>query len=528
MQRVTGPHDLGGLLNPKLAGGDFEAVDISDKKWKFWERQCHGVVWLLVQKGLMSLDELRRATEALPGYASMDYYTKWAAASAAIAIERGTFTKQEWEDQLGPDAAKMDNTVKYHEGDLVRVKPENSSVRWRRPHLRTPGYIFGLIGRIERPCVGLFGDPELKAFREEGPKQPLYRVRFQQTHVWELYQGDPADTIDVEVYQPWLEAATPQQLEQQQQNSTAVRQQQQQQAGQSHCQPHADHHEHGHGHHHGHGHGHHHHDGEEGHDHVHEERSQVEQSAVELEGDESSRPHTAEALQALLINKGVITPQELRREVELMDSRGMKQEGPRLVVRAWTDDAFKQRLLQDTAAAAAELGISTSNFSPAAAAKADPAAGPPTDTSGPGSTAATAAGGTAATAAAGGVPVRSGTVLTAVENSASVHNLVVCTLCSCYPISVLGMSPHWYRSRAYRARAVRDPRGLLAEFGTVLPEGTAIRVHDSTADLRYIVIPACPAGTEGWSEEQLMALVTRDSMIGVAPALSPEQAPGTA
>jgi nitrile hydratase len=108
------------------------------------------------------------------------------------------------------------------------------------------------------------------------------------------------------------------------------------------------------------------------------------------------------------------------------------------------------------------------------------------------------------------------TVLTALFNTAETHNLVVCTLCSCYPRSVLGRPPAWYKSRAYRARAVRDPRGILAEFGTTLPDGTAIRVHDSNGELRYLVVPERPAGTEGWDEARLQTLVTRDSMIGVA------------
>jgi nitrile hydratase len=113
------------------------------------------------------------------------------------------------------------------------------------------------------------------------------------------------------------------------------------------------------------------------------------------------------------------------------------------------------------------------------------------------------------------------TVLTALFNSREVHNLVVCTLCSCYPRSVLGRPPAWYKSRAYRARAVSDPRGVLAEFGTALPEGVGIRVHDSNGELRYMVIPERPAGTEGWDEAKLQALVTRDSLIGVTRAREP-------
>jgi nitrile hydratase len=144
------------------------------------------------------------------------------------------------------------------------------------------------------------------------------------------------------------------------------------------------------------------------------------------------------------------------------------------VVRAWTDPDFAARLAADAGAAVEELGLS-----------------------------------------------RGETVLTALFNTQDVHNLVVCTLCSCYPRSVLGRPPAWYKSRAYRARAVRDPRGVLAEFGTQLPEGTSIRVHDSNAELRYLVVPRRPSGTEGWDAAKLEQLVTRDAMIGVTEARQP-------
>lgn len=179
------------------------------------------------------------------------------------------------------------------------------------------------------------------------------------------------------------------------------------------------------------------------------------------------------AVRNLLLAKGIVTAQELRAEIERMDSRG-PHNGARVVARAWNDPGFAARLAAGAGAAVAELGLS------------------------------------------GGE-----TVLTALFNTDRLHHLVVCTLCSCYPRSVLGRPPAWYKSRAYRARAVRDPRGVLAEFGTVLPEDVELRVHDSNAELRYLVVPARPAGTKGWSEERLATLVTRDSMIGVTPARTP-------
>jgi nitrile hydratase len=174
------------------------------------------------------------------------------------------------------------------------------------------------------------------------------------------------------------------------------------------------------------------------------------------------------AVRELLVEKGIVTPAEIRAAIEAMDARSPAL-GARVVARAWMDAAFKARLLADGSTACRELGIDM------------------------------------------GV-----TNLCVVENTPEVHNVVVCTLCSCYPRALLGLPPDWYKSRPYRSRAVREPRAVLAEFGTVLPEGVTVRVHDSTADLRYLVLPMRPAGTEDWSEERLAALVGRDSMIGVA------------
>lgn len=179
------------------------------------------------------------------------------------------------------------------------------------------------------------------------------------------------------------------------------------------------------------------------------------------------------ALRELLVEKGIFSADDVRREVEAMEAR-TPATGARLVARAWIDPAFKARLLADTKAAAAELGIETG-------------------------------------------PYR---VLT-MENTPQVHNLIVCTLCSCYPRILLGLPPAWYKGTAYRARAVREPRAVMAEFGLVLPEGTAVRVHDSNADMRYMVLPMRPAGTDGWDEARLAGLVTRDSLIGVAMATPP-------
>ena len=181
-----------------------------------------------------------------------------------------------------------------------------------------------------------------------------------------------------------------------------------------------------------------------------------------------------DAVQALLIEKGILTADEIRRAVEEMDAR-MPAQGARVVARAWVDPAFKARLLADAKATISELGI-TVGFD---------------------------------------------ATIVAVENTEKVHHAVVCTLCSCYPRGLLGYPPDWYKSLNYRSRVVVEPRSVLREFGLELPPDVEVRVLDSTADMRYLVIPVRPAGTEGMSEQELANLVTRDSMIGVAQARTP-------
>ncbi|SFS07521.1 nitrile hydratase subunit alpha [Yoonia litorea] len=179
------------------------------------------------------------------------------------------------------------------------------------------------------------------------------------------------------------------------------------------------------------------------------------------------------AVRELLIEKGVTTAAEISAQIDAMDARS-PTDGAKVVARAWTDPAFREALFADASAATREMGFDIG-------------------------------------------PMR----LIALENTAEVHNVVVCTLCSCYPRNLLGLPPDWYKSRAYRARTVKEPRKVLAEFGVDLPDGTTVRVHDSTADMRYVVIPMRPEGTEGLDEEALAALVTRDSMIGTGLAKAP-------
>jgi nitrile hydratase len=179
------------------------------------------------------------------------------------------------------------------------------------------------------------------------------------------------------------------------------------------------------------------------------------------------------AVRGLLIEKGVLSADEVRRAVEDMDNRTPLQ-GARVVARAWTDPEFRKLLLSDGNAACEALGVEGGTYK-----------------------------------------------LVVVENTEDTHNVIVCTLCSCYPRWLLGLPPDWYKSRNYRSRVIHEPREVLREFGTQIPDNVVVRVHDSTADMRYLVLPRRPAGTDGWSEDKLAALVTRDSMIGVAFAAAP-------
>jgi nitrile hydratase subunit alpha len=181
------------------------------------------------------------------------------------------------------------------------------------------------------------------------------------------------------------------------------------------------------------------------------------------------------AVRELLIEKGLFSADDVRKVVEDIESRS-PEGGARVVARAWTDPKFKEALLSDATAACTSMGFEMALYD---------------------------------------------VKLNVVENTPAVHNVVVCTLCSCYPRMLLGLPPAWYKSRAYRSRAVREPRAVLREFGLELGDNVAVRVHDSTADLRYLVLPMRPAGTERYTESQLVGLVSRDSMIGTAVIKAP-------
>jgi nitrile hydratase len=205
-----------------------------------------------------------------------------------------------------------------------------------------------------------------------------------------------------------------------------------------------------HDHHHGHGHG---------HNHPHD--------PIEVPDGAGHYELMVHAIKELLIEKGVISPDDIRRTLEFMDTRTPAL-GAKVIAKAWADPTYKKRLIEDGTKAVGELGIPMGDAE-----------------------------------------------LIVVENTKDVHNMIVCTLCSCYPRTVLGLPPDWYKSRNYRSRAVVEPRAVLKEFGTEVPDEVTVRVHDSNADMRYLVLPMRPQGTEGWSEDRLAQIVTRDCMVGV-------------
>jgi nitrile hydratase len=215
------------------------------------------------------------------------------------------------------------------------------------------------------------------------------------------------------------------------------------------------------------------HDDDDGHGHEHDHPHDAPLSDVQLR---------VRALESLLTDKGLVDPAALDALVETYETKIGPRNGAQVVAKAWTDPAFKQRLLGDASETLAELGFIG----------------------------------------------RQGEDMVILENTETVHNLVVCTLCSCYPWPVLGLPPVWYKSAPYRSRAVIDPRGVLSEFGVQLPDDVEVRVWDSTAELRYLVLPRRPAGTEHMTEDELAALVTRDAMIGTAVVRAPDSAPGAA
>jgi nitrile hydratase len=473
-------HDVGG--DEATVG---RPIDWANPPLLHWEHRAHALFAVLASQRWVGTDELRRAIEGLTPdqYNEWTYYEKWTAALVTLLLEKNLVTEADLRAALfgesPPDGSDTESTAvpRFVTGDAVRVKSFDDAVAWQRPHLRTPGYVYGVHGVVER-VAGRHHDPSYLAFGWEAPLRQLYRVRFRAVDLWPeqttaslSLNADQEDVVEVEIYEHWLEAATA---------STGHEYADQllldHSAGDD-----CNHDDHATdttatSHHHSHHHHHHGDDIDDDGDHSHDPRPMVEERAVRQEGPPRPGQALHDALYHCVRQNNLATAAQVQQMMTRLEAAGRELAGATLVVHAWTDPAFRTRLLEGPTAAAAEVGIVTAN-------------------------------------------PNAPTVLTVVANTPDTHNLVVCTLCSCYPSGLLGIAPSWYKSRTYRARAVREPRAVLADFGTTLPRTTRrIRVHDSTADHRYLVLPLRPSHTAGWSTEDLRALVTRDCMIGVAVA----------
>lgn len=427
-------HDVGGA--EALASAP---VPKSDKPLQRWEVETHALLVLLVSASKMKVDELRAGIEALEPvkYLAWGYYDKWAASMARASLTHGYVTEDALNGALG--AAPTTSEPVFKPGDVVRVRRDDARLsRWRKPHIRVPGYVFGATGVVEE-YRGQFGDPEFLAFGATTGDQPLYTVRF--TH--RALGWDEDASICAEVYQPWLEKADSLESSPVQERGETV--------------------EH------------------DDHDH---DRYDTELHAVEKQTPEAPGERLISALLATLRDGGHVDIEQFRRITSAVETLAAPMTpdaiGPRLVARAWKDPAFKTALLADAHAAL----MDTFDFNA-------------TNSTAP-------------------------TKLIVVADEPKKRNLVVCTLCSCYPLSVLGLSPSWYKDVRYRAKAVRSPRKLLLDdFGLDLDDQVEIVVWDSTADCRYMVLPESPQDAADLTEAELAARVTRDSMIGVGRVLPP-------
>ena len=427
---TLGHHDLGGL--PSLLDEPVPA----DEPLHAWEVEVHAMYACLAKNGLFSTDETRRTIEnfSAADYNRWSYYEKFSAASASLLREGGYIKPGELESELYGEMFGA-QWPSFDVGAAVVVRKEDAyRTSWRRPHLRTPGYLFGARGVVER-FMGEFADPTLLAYGvKEAPTLPLYRVRFRMGELWSEVEPAEADsTVTVDLYASWLHGggATL--------DETAAAGGGESEAGVVVNAP---------GYHHrreaSHEHAHHH----DGHAHDHGTRQQVERAACEAEG--PPRPGSAvhAALKRLVLEKGLVSAEQLRKAVEGLESARHTLHGATLVATAWSDPAFKRRLLADANAAAAELGIVAAN-------------------------------------------PNAPTQVVVVENDAKTHNLVVCTLCSCYPASLLGPAPLWYKSSAYRTCPTPTPAPTPTPTPTPMPKVETCTQSDLPTERWRLALRAC-------------------------------------
>lgn len=461
---AVAPHDVGGMRSVS------ETFTPSSAPLTEWELRIDALQNVLENRGDFNVHEFRRTVEAMENgvYSKLSYYERWAIAIATLCIAKGILSQHDIDERFGKPEEQA--SQQFVVGQKVRVRSLKHVTRWCRPHLRTPGYLFGKQGVIER-FVGMMENPEVHAFGGTAARQPVYRVKFIASVLWGADHVNTGrdDAVEVEVFQNWLKEVDDGE-DDKDENTAGVRHKK----AKHHHDHHHQHDDHGNEEEREESHNRTHHDT---HPHTHDTRSHIEQSAVEREGAPFPAQNFAEKLCAILLKKGVVTMKEILDEQRKRDGWTLSNLGARIAARAMCRPEFKTRLLKDAnAALQEEFGVDMGD-----------------------------------------------TTLVVVENTASTHNVVVCTLCSCYPASLMGRSPAWYKSRIYRASIVREPRTVLKEsFGVHLKENTTVLVHDSTADVRVMVIPHLATTdtseneSENGSEIALAKKIHPDHLIGVA------------
>ncbi|CAK9039784.1 unnamed protein product [Durusdinium trenchii] len=480
-----------GAGSAEQPGSQPGSFDSRDEPLKHWELQIHALVVVMISMEHVTSADLRGETCRLARYADWGYYGQWAVALAKVLLRNGLLSVSMLLPALGVSRTVSCKAQEFQVGQRVRVKrslrgkPPSS---WRRPHLPVPGTLDGACGEVAE-ILQPRSDPVFFIFCSElgvqVPAEICYTVKFALADISPGHlesPNPPKGSIRVEVFESWLQQDDQGEKELQtleakssKSSSKGPKRRSLKQSLKTLTQ--------------------------EMHDlhselvsqrrqnkslpaakHSHLQRSEVEQAAIDKEGAETPGQRLTEALIEVLTSSGIMGKAALSKAMEVIDSLGMQPLGPRIVARAWSDEEFKRQLLDNANEAIQSLdslNLEKDRFSH--------------------------------------VKVK------VVESTDAVHNLVVCTLCSCYPVSLLGLSPSWYKSQEYRLHAVERPRELLKEsFGLEIPPKVEIRVFDSNSDLRFFVLPRRPSNTEGWSEEELMNLVTRDSMIGVAMPTVPE------
>jgi nitrile hydratase subunit alpha len=354
------------VMQHDLGGQDIGEIVVTDRPLSFWEYSIHALLVILAQKtpSLMTTDELRRGVENLEphAYSTWDYYEKWSASMTHILLERGVITQDELDEELLGNSSPTEPTLEpsFKVGDTVQVKSEDTRVRWRKPHLRCPGYVFNCVGVIEK-YIGKFDDPFLLAFRGHGPQQHLYCVSFYLRDLWpEGCSQSSNDKVTLDVYEGWLMGAD-QTIPQQSASRSPFESTSHDHNHDHHSSDQHDHkHDHdGHGvHDHDHSHGHNH-----DHGHLHETRVEIECKSIEKEGEETPGKLVGEALLRTLFKKGITTEQQVRDVVMKLEGLSSRLAGADLVVKAWMEPDYKARLLENGIVASCLTVVSVSLLS---------------------------------------------------------------------------------------------------------------------------------------------------------------------